>query len=295
LQSQRINVHGANRLGDDGDCAKCAKRGLNIARSQRRARLFSESGFLFFAPQHFLDPAMPAIASPSEIDLPAVSFFGRTLAEYSQFFSLDLATLQDRLVLDVAGGPASFTAEAFRHGVDAVALDPLYGSAPDVLSTQVQNDYEHMFAQLRDKPHLLKLRSFPSIEAAEADRRIAAQRFLNDYAAQLVRGRYIRGALPHLPFLDRAFDLVLCAHLLFLYARRFDFSWHVAACRELVRVSAGEVRIHPVCGPGGRRYPELSRLRGELLQHGITSEVVAVDYDFFVGANSMLVLRKGRT
>ena len=58
------------------------------------------------------------------------------------------------------------------------------------------------------------------------------------------RGR--DGALPRLPFFDGAFDLVLCAHLLFIYARRFDFAWHLAACQELVRVSAGEVRLHPV-------------------------------------------------
>src|SRR5688500_13727325 len=98
----------------------------------------TESGFLFFAPHNFIDHPMPTIASLSEIELPAVSFFGRTLAEYSQFFSVDIATLRNRSVLDVAAGPASFTAEACRHGADAVALDPLYGCAPDVLSAHVQ-------------------------------------------------------------------------------------------------------------------------------------------------------------
>jgi hypothetical protein len=237
---------------------------------------------------------MSAIATRSEIEVPSVSFFGRTLAEYAQFFSLTIATLRGRAVLDVAGGPASFTAEACRHGVEAVAVDPLYGCSSDALRAHVQLDYERMFAQLREKPHLLRFRSFPSIDAAESDRRIAAQRFLSDYAAHFVHGRYVGGTLPKLPFLDGAFDLVLCAHLLFIYARKFDFDWHLAACRELARVSTEEVRIHPVCGPGGRRYPELPRLRAELLKHGITSEVVAVDYEFFVGAGSMLVLRRGR-
>jgi hypothetical protein len=238
---------------------------------------------------------MPTLAPPPpEIELPSVSFFGRTLSEYAQFFSLDLAALRGRAVLDVAAGPSSFTAEACRHRVDAVAVDPLYGCSTDVLATHVQLDYERMFAQMRAKPSLFRFKSFPSIDAAETDRRIAAQRFLTDYTAHFVHGRYLGAALPRLPFLDGAFDLVLCAHLLFVYARRFDFAWHVAACRELVRVSTGEVRIHPLCGVDGRRYPELARLRRELLEHGITSEVVAVDYEFFAGASSMLVLQGKR-
>jgi hypothetical protein len=167
----------------------------------------------------------------------------------------------------------------------------LYGSTADTLATHVQLDYERMFAQMRAKPSLFRFKTFPSIDAAEVDRRLAAQRFLTDYAAHFVHGRYLGAALPRLPFLDGAFDLVLCAHLLFVYARRFDFAWHLAACRELVRVSAGEVRIHPLCGTDGRRYPELARLRRELLDQGITSETVATNYEFFAGSGTMLVLQ----
>jgi hypothetical protein len=98
--------------------------------------------------------------------------------------------------------------------------------------------------------------------------------------------------LPLLPFLDGAFDLVLCAHLLFIYAARFDFEWHVEACCELARVSGGEVRIHPVCGADGRAYGELERLRRELLARGVHSTVVPVDYEFFAGGTNMLVLSR---
>ncbi len=228
----------------------------------------------------------------TEIDLPSVAFFGRTLAEYSQFFALDAGALRRRAVLDVAAGPASFTAEASRRGVDAVAVDPLYGGLSSVLAAQVSRDYAHMRTQMRAKPHLLHFRSFPSLDAAEADRRTAAQRFLADYEGGFLHNRYVGGALPRLPFFDGVFDLVLCAHLLFIYARRFDPAWHLAACRELVRVSAGEVRIHPVCGADGRPYPGLGRLRRELREAGIASKVVAVDYEFFIGSNSMLVLKR---
>jgi len=238
-------------------------------------------------------PALAAHPPPTQIDLPTVSFFGRSLEEYCQFFSLDPAALKGRAVLDVAAGPSSFTAEACRRGVDAVGVDPLYGCTPHALSAHVDLDYAKMIAQMRAKPALFRLRSFRSIDAAEADRRAAAQRFLHDYEAHFVHSRYIGASLPRLPFLDEAFDLVLCAHLLFIYSRRFDFAWHLAACVELSRVSAGEVRIHPVCGADGRPYSELARLRRELLGHGITSELVKVDYEFFVGSGTMLVLNSG--
>lgn len=269
-----------------------------------------ESGFLFvpkarcrtrprFSPLRFppmststLPPPVATTVPASGLELPSVSFFGRTLAEYSQFFALDPANLRGRAVLDVAAGPSSFTAEACKLGVDAVAVDPLYGCPASTLGTHVQIDYARMFEQMRAKPHLLRFKSFPSLEAAELDRRTAARRFLNDYEAHFAHGRYVGARLPKLPFLDGAFDLVLCAHLLFVYARRFDLGWHVEACRELVRVSAGEVRIHPVCGTDGRRYPELAALRSELAEVGVASEVVAVNYEFFVGTGSMLVLKK---
>lgn len=244
-----------------------------------------------------LAPPPPSLERPRivpQLDLPSVSFFGRTLAEYARFFSLDPVALRGRDVLDVAAGPSSFTAEACARRIDAVAVDPLYGSTSETLEAHVQIDYEKMLAQIRANRRLFKLgaRGFPSLAEAETDRRLAAQRFLADYAAHFVHGRYVGGTLPRLPFFDGTFDLVLCAHLLFVYAQRFDFEWHVAACRELLRVSAGEVRIHPLCGPDGKPYPKLAALRRELKEFGIESEVQAVDYEFFAGSHSMLLLRR---
>ena len=74
---------------------------------------------------------MPLLTAPaprrSQIELPAISFFGRSLDEYVRFFSLNIDDLRGRPVLDVAAGPSSFTAEACRRGIDAVAVDPLFG------------------------------------------------------------------------------------------------------------------------------------------------------------------------
>lgn len=247
------------------------------------------------SPRIRIEPAPePRARAPLQIELPAVSFFGRSLAEYAQFFALDVAALRGRDVLDVAAGPSSFVAEACARKVHAVAVDPRYGAPHGELAAQVKDDYDRMFAQMRAKPRLFRLKSFPSIDAAETDRRAAAQRFLSDYETHSVYGRYVCGSLPRLPFFDGTFDLVLSAHLLFTYAARFDFDWHLAACRELVRVSAGEVRIHPVVGADGKPYSGLARLRRELKEGGIASELRTVDYEFFAGATAMLVLRKAQ-
>jgi hypothetical protein len=235
--------------------------------------------------------AMNAVPS-LELEVPSVSFFGRTLAEYVQFFSIDQNALKGLSVLDVASGPSSFTAEACRRGADAVAVDPLYGCTPEALAGHIQIDYRRMMAQMRAKPQLLRFRSFGSIDEAEISRRSAAERFLADYEQHFVHNRYLGAALPQLPFLDGAFDLVLCAHLLFVYEKRFDFAFHLEACRELVRVSRDEVRIHPVVGLGGKPYAQLDCLRSALDEEGITSEIVPVDYEFFAGSDSMLVLRR---
>ena len=240
---------------------------------------------------------MPTLATPRHpvatapvLELPAVSFFGRTLEEYTRFFGLDVTALRGRAVLDVAAGPSSFTVEAHRRGIDAVAVDPLYDRTHGELAGRVRDDYARMFEQIREKRRLFRFKHFPSFDAAEADRRAAASRFLADYDGNARHGRYVRASLPYLPFLDGAFDLVLCAHLLFIYAHRFDFDWHVAACAELARVSHGEVRIHPVVGTGGKPYAELDRLRRSLEEKGVASAVVRVNYEFFAGSSTMLVL-----
>ena len=231
-------------------------------------------------------------SSTPVFELSSFAFFGRTLAEYARFFSIDPAILRGRSVLDVAAGPSSFAAEANHAGITAVAVDPLYGCPPATLAAHVQLDYARVLAQMRSKPGLLKFRSFASIADSEASRRSAAAGFLADYEDGFLQGRYRGGALPGLPFDDRSFDLVLCAHLLFIYQRILDYDFHLAACSDLVRVGRGEARIHPLCGPDGLPYAELSRLRRYLEKSGIASQVVAVDYEFFVGSDSMLVLSR---
>jgi hypothetical protein len=233
---------------------------------------------------------MSSFSNPPSLQLPSVAFFGRTFDEYSHCLGFDGSALRGRRVLDVAAGPSSFTVEARTRGADSIAVDPLYGCTHEALTAHVLLDYDRMFREMRRVESLLTYQYFPSFAAAEASRRAAATRFLADYEDGFVQGRYVGGALPRLPFPDGAFDLTLCAHFLFLYAARFDYAFHLAACRELVRVTAGEVRIHPVCGLGGQPYPELARLQADLRETGIASRVIPVDFKFFTGTDTTLVL-----
>ena len=233
------------------------------------------------------------MTSPAEeFQISSVALFGRGFDEYVRMFALEPPALAARRILDVAAGPASFTAEAGARGLTAVAIDPMYGLPVAALATHIEIDYARVLAEQRRKASLLRFGYFSSLEEAERSRRTAAARFLGDYEAGFVHGRYRGGALPRLPLADRSFDLVLCAHLLFTYARLFDYAWHRQACLELARVAAQEVRLHPVSGMDGKPYPELARLREDLAGAGVFSRVISVDYEFFLGTGTTLVLSR---
>ena len=88
-------------------------------------------------------------------------------------------------------------------------------------------------------------------EALEQTRMGAMERFLADYDAGKAAGRYRAMDLPRLDFADGTFDLVLCSHLLFLYAEQLSEQFHIDAIGELKRV-AREVRVFPVLDLNGK-------------------------------------------
>jgi SAM-dependent methyltransferase len=235
--------------------------------------------------------------SSSVFTLPKTHFFGRDLAEYRRLFALnnehDLCP--GARVLDVAAGPASFAVEAAALGVRVTAADPCYGARIDTLEVLARADHARVAAQMRAKPGLFRpgAESFRDVDEAAAARLMAAERFLADYESGFVLGRYVGAGLPRLPFADGAFDLTLCGHLLFLHGNLFDHDFHLAACRELIRVTrpGGEVRLHPLCGGDGREYPGLKRLLGELAAEGVAARREPVRAAFFGAAKTMLVLR----
>ncbi|MEV8374083.1 class I SAM-dependent methyltransferase [Kribbella sp. NPDC056861] len=210
----------------------------------------------------------------------------RSYQEYAAMF--DLSELPGS-VLDCCAGGSSFTAEAAARGVDAVAVDPAYALPAAELLDTVRRSLPDS-AQIVDEHASSFTWSWYGDPARKDDLRIeAADRFLQDVA--VAPDRYVAGSLPMLPFEDGRFDLVLCSHLLFTWADQYGRDWHLAALRELIRVSRDEVRIFPLVQQGaGEPVDYLPELLDAV--RPVRSEIRKVPYEFQVGADKMLVLKR---
>lgn len=231
----------------------------------------------------------------SRTDAPAVPDSGigavlvsaRSLAEYRAMFALSEAALRRRL-LDCPGGAASLTAEVNAAGGDATACDPVYAhTSTDELAAHAQADTDRGNRYVRAHPEQYRWSFFTDPDDHQRSRHAAVTRFAADRRAH--PERYIPGELPRLPFTDNAFDLVLSSHLLFSYADRLDLSFHRDGILELMRVTRDELRIFPLVAMGTVSYPHLDQLLAQLADHGITTQVTDVDYEFQASGNQMLV------
>jgi SAM-dependent methyltransferase len=220
--------------------------------------------------------------------LRSVAFFGRTLAEYLQMFSLRLEGLRGQRILDVASGPGSFVAEALASGLDATGCDPMYARDPDQMAAQGKADIDVCREQIRQNPGILAYRD---IDRFYAEKYAALETFAADFRHRRGQGRYVAGALPDLPFPDEAFDVVLSANFLMIYSpladggmhdgADFDLEFHREAFRELARVTKHELRVagmhtwtqppqpHPYCEPVARMLEEA----------GFVVDLLPIDYD----------------
>ncbi len=233
----------------------------------------------------------PEIAAAASAGIGPVLVSARSFAEYTAMFALTEADLA-RSVLDCPGGAASFTATALARGHDATAVDPAYAggrAALQALGEHATSEVERGHAFLLAHAHRFVWTHFSNPADHLRQRTESAAHF----AASVLRHpqRYVPGALPHLPFPDRSFDLVLSSHLLFTYSDRFDEAFHLASLLEMARVSRGQVRIFPLLGHvDGKPYPHLEHLREALTSRGVGTQVRRVDYEFQWGGNAMLVL-----
>ncbi len=192
-------------------------------------------------------------------------------------------------VLDCCAGGASFTAEAAARGVDAVAVDPAYElPAPELVDT-VRRSLPATSGIIDEHADSFVWTWYGTPARKDELRIEAADRFLQDVS--IAPERYVPGSLPELPFSDGRFELVLCSHLLFTWADKYDRDWHLAALRELVRVSRSEVRVFPLVQQGaGEPVHYLPELLDEL--EDVTAEIRPVPYEFQVNADKMLVLSR---
>lgn len=203
--------------------------------------------------------------------LPRVVVFGRTGEEALQFFHRDLEACRGLRLLDCPGGPGSLRALMRRAGVEILAIDPAYALPEAELAEHGRQDIALTLAKMAQSAG-----SRPGFDL-ERDRRgkdEALELFLADRRRHPLADR--SGVLPELPLATTRFDLVLCGHLLVLYApladgglndqSDFDLAWQRRALHELLRVCRRDLRIdpaHTISRPG-QRHPSLIPLMESL-------------------------------
>jgi SAM-dependent methyltransferase len=221
--------------------------------------------------------------------LDAVVPFGRSLDEYVRMFNLTTADL-DRRILGIGDGPASFNAEATQQGVQVTSVDPVYEFSGTEIQRRFEAVVDSIIEQVRATPNNWIWSYHKSPDDLRRNREQALTKFLADYDQGKACDRYQVGELPKLNFPDRAFDLALCSHFLFLYSEHCDFDFHRQSIRELLRVSR-EVRIFPLLTLTQEQSPYLAPLLAALQEEGQTASIVRVDYELQPGGNEMLVIR----
>jgi hypothetical protein len=218
--------------------------------------------------------------------------WGRSFDEYRSMFALSPADLSGR-ILGCGDGPASFNAEATALGHSVVSVDPIYAFSSASIEHRVRECYPSMIAQVKARPENFRWELFRDPDDLVEYRLRAMRRFLADFECGRGEGRYLAAALPELPFADRAFDLALSSHFLFLYSQHFDIEFHRAAINELLRV-AGEVRIYPLLDLNCRRSPHVQLLHQQLTTTGHQVQIVSVPYEFQRGGNEMMRISSGQ-
>ena len=216
--------------------------------------------------------------------------WGRSFDEYRRMFGLSEADLACTIV-GCGDGPASFNAEARRRGARVVSCDPIYAFDAAQLAGRIAATYDTVVDQTRRNVHQFRWDGgIGSVEELGRVRLEAMQRFLDHYASEERHGAYVAADLPALPFVDRAFDLALCSHLLFLYSSELGGDLHRGSVREMCRV-ASEVRIFPLLTLGGTRSPFVEPCVQELRADGHEVSVESVGYEFQRGGNEMMRIR----
>jgi hypothetical protein len=216
--------------------------------------------------------------------------WGRSFEEYRRMFALGSDSVRSR-ILGCADGPASFNAEATGSGLSVVSCDPLYRFSASQIRHRILETSEVVLEQtLRNREEFLWT-SINSIDDLRELRMSSMERFLADFEAGKEEGRYVDAELPDLPFADRAFDLAVCSHFLFLYSDQLTEDFHIAAIREMARV-ATEVRIFPLLALGARRSMHVDGVCQRLSAQDFLVRIEQVPYEFQRGGNEMMRVRR---
>ena len=225
------------------------------------------------------------MANKKGLDLKRVVLLGRTLEEYRRFFGLDLEALRGKKILDVASGVSSFTAEMCAEGFDVTAFDRIYAASAEQIRARCESDLEEVTRDIGTKA-VYRWNFYRTPEGMREFRVRAYKTFLGDFATHAER--YVAGDLPRTAFRDGQFDLTLASYLLFVYEDQLSYTFHKETLRELVRVTAGEIRIYPTVTFEAQPSKYLQRIRDEEEFRNLKFEIVPTDFEFLRNSNCFL-------
>ncbi|MCY9664083.1 class I SAM-dependent methyltransferase [Paenibacillus alginolyticus] len=223
-----------------------------------------------------------------------VAMTSRSYAEYEKMFMLQTENLIGKRVLDVAGGASSFTAETRQLGVFSEAADPLYEKSVEAIAKHGLQEIELVAAKMEKLVDVYDWTYYGSVAKHKAGRVKGLKQFVNDFSSKDAASRYHAACLPSLPFEEASFDLVLCSHFLFLYEEQFDYAFHQAAVRELLRVCkpGGGVRIYPLLNFQQAEYSKLPELIDELTNEGYLVHKREAELPFLPNSHQYLCIIK---
>ena len=214
--------------------------------------------------------------------------WGRSYDEYLRMFDLRESELKLR-ILGCGDGPASFNSECNKRGGHVTSADPLYNLTKDEIRIRITETYDDVLGQTAKNREKFRWDVIESVDELGKIRMAAMEIFLDSYEQGKKEKRYIPASLPDLPFRDREFDIALSSHFLFLYTDNLCYDFHVQSIREMLRV-AGEVRIFPLLDMNANKSPYVKGIIEEFRSEKI--EVRKVNYEFQIGGNEMLIIKK---
>ena len=196
----------------------------------------------------------------------------------------------EKRILGVGDGPASFNAELTEKGRNIKSVDPLYEFSKEQIRQRIDEVYNQVMSQMKNNKNDYIWTTIASIEELGQTRMTAMNKFLDDYMAGKDAGRYINASLPILPFDNRAFDLAVCSHYLFLYTEQVSQDEHILSMKELCRVST-EVRIYPLLALDNSKSRHLKPVLSALKEFQLNVSIKKVPYQFQKGVSEMLVVK----
>ncbi|RIN26345.1 SAM-dependent methyltransferase [Staphylococcus succinus] len=225
-----------------------------------------------------------------KLEIERIIFIGRTYKEYLKMFDLSLPELERKNILDCPAGACSFSAIGRQKGLNIEACDIAYYFNRVDLYAKGKEDIQHTIEKMKNSEDNYNWNYFKNIE----DLKYQRQQALEDCVEDMKRhnNQYKAVSLPELPYFDEAFDIVLSAHFLFMYADRLDYAFHIKCLEELLRVSKKELRIFPLVDLEGHRYAYLDHIIKNLTELGYNISECKVDYEFQTHANTMLKIVK---